>query len=87
MPEKKEQKIELVDRKLLNLTGIIEVVNFNEIKISLKTNLGTLIIIGEELHISQLDLDSSKLVVDGYIKELKYDQELKKGGFIKKLFK
>ncbi|WP_408955211.1 sporulation protein YabP [Natroniella sp. ANB-PHB2] len=82
-----DQKLELVDRRLLKLTGVVDVINFNETKILLETNLGSLVIIGEELHINQLDLDSSKLSVDGYIIELKYDQELNKGGVIKRLFK
>ncbi|MCK8817007.1 sporulation protein YabP [Natroniella sulfidigena] len=82
-----KQNLELYDRKLLNLTGVVEVINFDETKIVLETNLGSLVILGEELHINQLDLDSSKLSVDGYIRELKYDQELHKGGIIKRLFK
>ncbi|WP_018248256.1 sporulation protein YabP [Orenia marismortui] len=83
----KEQKLTLSDRKHLELVGVTEVINFSENEILLESNMGKLIIQGEDLHIKQLDLENSQLLVNGYITDLRYDQETKAEGFFKRLFK
>ena len=87
MSESKEQELKLVDRELLELVGVSEVVDFDENKVSLETNLGNLIITGSDLRMQHLDLDNQQLIVEGYIIELKYDKELQAKNFLKKLFK
>ncbi|TDX44390.1 sporulation protein YabP [Orenia marismortui] len=87
MSNTKEQKLILSDRKQLELVGVTEVINFSENEILLESNMGKLIIQGEDLHIKQLDLENSKLLVNGYITDLRYDQETKAEGFFKRLFK
>jgi sporulation protein YabP len=85
--EAEEQKLELVNREELELTGVQEVINYDEGEVNLEAKLGNLLIKGEELHIKQLDLEKAKLRVEGYITELKYDNQTKAGGFFKRLFK
>lgn len=82
-----EQELHLFNRKELELTGVTDVLNYNDQEINLETNLGSLVIIGEELHIQHLDLENFKLVVDGYITHLKYDQESKTKNLFQRLFK
>jgi len=81
-----KQSLNLINRELLELDGVIEVINFDQNEVSLKTNLGDLLVLGEELYIKHLDLEDSKLNVEGYISELKYDKK-REGGILKKLFK
>jgi sporulation protein YabP len=87
MEDNKEQKLTLSNREYLELTGVTEVINFTEDAILLESNLGNLIISGENLHVKHLDLENSQLVVTGYVTELKYNQEGKAENFIKRLFK
>ena len=85
--EAEEQKLEVINRENLKLLGVTEVINYNETEVNLETNLGSLTITGEDLHIKHLDLEELKLIVEGYVTELKYDQEPKVKGLFKRLFK
>ncbi|WP_051412175.1 sporulation protein YabP [Halonatronum saccharophilum] len=83
----KRHHLTLADRKKLELSGVIEVVSFSEEEVLLETNLGNMIILGEGLHVKKLDLEEKDFSLEGYVKEIKYDQDPKVGGFIKRLFK
>ena len=48
----------LFNREILTLTGVVDVPGFNEETVSIKTDLGSLVIKGEDLHISRLSLDT-----------------------------
>ncbi|GAB6099786.1 sporulation protein YabP [Halanaerocella petrolearia] len=85
--ENQQQELNLQNRQKLELTGVTDVINYDEEEINLETNLGSLLITGQELHIQHLDLDSNDLIVDGHIEELKYDQESKAKNFFQRLFK
>ena len=52
MEEERKSSLSLEDRKKLTLSGVLEVVNFDDEKISLNTILGNLAIKGEGLKIS-----------------------------------
>lgn len=67
--------LELIDREKLTVVGVTNVASFDEEEIFLETNLGILIIKGEGLHITNLNLENSNLTVDGYIKLLEYAEE------------
>lgn len=94
MENKKEAKIEknsglsLEDRKKLSLTGVIEVISFDDEKINLNTNLGALIIKGEGLKMNKLDVQNGDVIISGYITNLNYSgkkpKTIKKG-FLKKI--
>ena len=87
MPESKEQNLKLSNRELLELAGVVEVIDFDENKVKLETNLGNLIICGSDLRMQHLDLDNSELILKGYVNELKYDQSFNAESFFKRLFK
>lgn len=65
-------KILLYDRKALRVSGIVDVISFDDTEVSLKTLCGELIIEGEELHISVLETSRGEVEVDGYIQSLNY---------------
>lgn len=88
--EDKKSSLFLENRKKLSLSGIIEVISFNDEIIMLNTNLGTLNIKGEGLRMNKLDVQNGDILITGTInsciylnKELKADKE----SIIAKLFK
>ncbi|WP_066634318.1 sporulation protein YabP [Desulfolucanica intricata] len=67
-----QNRILLTDRKHLALEGVQHVGSFDEREICLDTNMGFLLLKGEDLHITQLNLDSGRLVVEGYISSMEF---------------
>ncbi len=83
-------QILLVERQRLTVDGVINVESFDDREIVLETEEGGLFIRGEDLHINELNLDNSNLVVAGYIKTLEYTKDSfgQKGkGVLAKLFR
>lgn len=84
---KKIQNILMENRERLNISGIIEVINFDEETICVNTELGLLTVKGEQLKVNRLNLDNTELLVEGKISCLLYSDNYSKTGFLKKLFK
>ena len=76
----------LQDRKTLEMTGVLDVGNFDETTITVYTSLGALKVSGGELHIQNLNLDTGALSVEGNIEALSYE-EMTKGGLWSRLFR
>lgn len=97
MEVKKEVKLDdrknslnLENRKKLTLSGVLEVLSFNDEKILLNTQLGSLIIKGNALKMNKLDVQNGDVVIVGNINSLTYSQSQQKKdteSIIKKLFK
>ena len=69
------------------VSGVEDVVRFDENCIVTTTSAGTLIITGEELHIGKLSLDGGEMQVDGRIDAVTYeDTEVRQGSFLSRLF-
>ncbi len=76
------QNLILENREKLSISGVIDVESFNDECVIVETELGGLIIRGEGLRISKLNLDSSELNIEGDIISCEYtDNESKSGGF------
>lgn len=67
-----EHSLNLSNRQRLELSGINNVIAFDEKEIVLATNLGYLTINGEELHINMLNLDEGKVAIQGTINNMAY---------------
>lgn len=67
-------KLTLQERKNLTLTGVTEVISFDENVVVLNTTLGTLEVQGEDLKLKTLSLDGGQVAVDGHIISLLYDE-------------
>ena len=81
-------KMTLVERKRLEITGVIEVESFDENTIVMSTSQGDLTVQGEDLHIETLSLDGGALKVDGTVESLTYeDQAEDRGGLWSRLFR
>ncbi|HEY5560563.1 MAG TPA: sporulation protein YabP [Clostridiaceae bacterium] len=65
--EDKKSNLTLESRKKLSLSGVLEVLSFNDNQIVLNTNLGELIIKGKELKINKLDVQNGDIIMVGII--------------------
>ena len=68
------------------VSGVNEVVNFDENQVTITTTMGTLVIRGSSLHVDQLSLDSGELRLTGRIDIVEYDDSVTSGGFLRRLF-
>lgn len=73
--------------QLLSVTGVKDVVSFNEQEVLLLTEGGELAISGEELHITKLNLDDGVVALEGEIISLDYDDPQVKGSLFKRMFR
>lgn len=67
-------KLTLDQRKNLTMTGVTEVVSFDENMVLLRTSLGTLEVQGQQLQLKTLSLDGGQVAVDGHISALYYEE-------------
>ncbi|SDC66706.1 MULTISPECIES: sporulation protein YabP [unclassified Candidatus Frackibacter] len=82
-----KHQIKLINRELIEITGVTEVLNYSEEEVNLETELGPLFITGEGFNIKQLNLDDGELVINGHIMNLDYSENAKGGSFLNNLFK
>lgn len=87
----KMQNIILENRSKLLVSGVLDVLNFDEQIITIDTELGILIIKGNNLHLNKFNLESTELSVEGDIISLVYNDKsnVKKNGesLLTKIFK
>lgn len=80
--------IHIDNRGLISVTGVKDVLSFNESDIMLVTEAGELSIEGNELHITKLNLDDGQVVVEGELIALEYSNAATvKGGIFSRMFK
>ena len=72
-------KLCLNERKELTMTGVTEVVSFEEHAVVLRTALGTLIVQGRELQLKTLSLEGGQVAVEGSISALIYEEPRSSG--------
>lgn len=70
--ENKKSNLMLENRNKLMLTGVVEVINFDDKTIALDTNLGTLTIRGQELKMQKLDVQNGDVAIIGRINSCIY---------------
>lgn len=71
--------LSLDERSRLTMTGVTEVISFEESSVVLHTALGTLIVQGTDLKLKTLSLDGGQVAVDGKISALVYEEPRLKG--------
>lgn len=67
-------KLVLDQRKNLTMTGVTEVVSFDDTAVILRTALGTLEVQGQQLQLKTLSLEGGQVIVDGHISALYYEE-------------
>ena len=84
------QNIILENRRKLSISGVLDVLSFDDQIVILETDLGMLTVKGEDLRINKLSLDSTEVIIDGNINSLTYSQKQdgkSSGGLLNKIFK
>lgn len=85
------QNLILENREKLSISGVLDVLSFDDQIVILETELGLLTVKGENLRINKLSLDTAEVIIDGEIYNLGYsEKELEKkssGGILNKIFK
>ena len=84
------QNLILENRGKLGISGVLDVLSFDDQVIMVETELGLLTIKGENLRITKLSIDTSEVIVEGNISYLAYSNkevEKNKGSIISKIFK
>ena len=72
-------KLQLNERKSLTMTGVTEVVSFDETAVVLQTSLGLLIVQGQQLSLKNLSLEGGQVMVEGTISALSYEEPRQSG--------
>lgn len=84
------QNLVLENRGKLSVSGVLDVLSFDDQIVIIETELGLLTVKGEDLRINKLSIDTSEVVVEGDIYNMGYsekDMDKKTGGFLGKIFK
>lgn len=81
----KEHFCELSERKSLKVSGVADVISFDEGCIVLSTVCGILSVDGEELRIVSLDVEKGNVEISGVVNGMIYPESIKKsGGFFRR---
>jgi sporulation protein YabP len=86
----KRQEIKMLNRKLLEISGVLNVESFDSEEFLLETECGFLMIKGMNLHIKNLSLEQGLVAIEGTVNDLSYKDahvQEKSKGFLGKLFK
>lgn len=67
-------KLTLNERNALSMTGVIDVISFDDSTVILRTSLGTLIIQGRDLQLKTLSPDGGQVAVAGTVSALIYEE-------------
>lgn len=85
--ESADHKLTLSQRNRLTMTGVSEVVSFDDTAVVLRTSLGTLIVQGNDLQLKTLSVEGGQMEVDGSISGLTYEEPKNEGGWLSRLFR
>ena len=84
---RRPRSVVLEERAELTVTGVDEVLSFDENEVTMRTSRGSLIVRGSELHVGKLAIDTGELGIDGTVSDLLYEEEQQRGeGFWARLF-
>ena len=85
-PTEKAYGLTVDRRERATVTGVTEVVRFDENEVVIHTHGGRLTLIGTGLHVASLQLEEGRLLVDGAIDGAVYDGGAvkRRGGFLRR---
>jgi len=87
---RRKHQLTLKARESLAVDGVVRVESFDENEVILETDLGGMIVRGDNLHIKELNLEAGTLHLDGTVHILQYTgetREQKSKGFMARLFR
>lgn len=84
--EQMPHRLTLAERNKLTVTGVTEVVSFEDTAVVLQTVMGTLVVQGDQLQLKTLSLDGGQVEVDGTVSSLAYEQIRQRGGLLSRFW-
>jgi sporulation protein YabP len=84
------QNLILENRGKLSVSGVNDVLSFDDQIVAVDTQLGLLTIKGENIRINKLSLDTAEVIIEGDISSLYYSQNKQEkvaGTLLSKIFK
>lgn len=84
------QNLILENREKLNITGVLDVLSFDDQMVIVETELGLLTVKGDNLRINKLSTDTEEVTVEGNIFNLAYSEKSnvgKENSLFSKIFK
>ena len=79
MEEQLPHKLNLNERSQLTMTGVTEVVSFDESAVVLRTAQGMLMVHGQGLQLKTLSVEGGQTAVEGSISALVYEEPRQEG--------
>ena len=79
-------RLTLDERRKLTVTGVSEVVSFDEDAIILQTSYGKLTVYGQNLQLKQLTPEGGNVAVEGQVGSLSYEDQAPAGSWFRRLF-
>lgn len=79
--------VKMVDRKSIVISGIKRIINFDDKQFSLESNMGEIIIKGNNLEMIKLDTIDGNVSIKGSIDSIIYSNVKSNESLITKLFK
>ncbi len=87
MDEQLPHKLTLSERSQLTMTGVTEVVRFDDTTVVLRTCLGSLIVQGQQLQLKTLALEGGQVEINGTVSALVYEQTRQGGSWLERLLR
>ena len=81
-----QHKLTLTQRSALTVTGVTELVSFEDNAVMLRTAMGDLLVQGQQLQLKELSLEGGQVAVDGNVSALIYEESRQGGGWLHRLF-
>ena len=69
------QNLILENREKLTITGVVDVLSFDDQIVIVETQLGLLTVKGEDLRINKLSIDSLEVIIEGQIYNMGYSND------------
>lgn len=79
-------RLTLDERQQLVVSGVTEVVSFDENAVVLITDMGTLMVGGSQLQLRNLSGKDGQVVVEGKVSTISYEEPRAAGGWLHRLF-
>lgn len=83
--EQMPHTLQMKERRQLTMSGVTEVVSFEENAVTLQTVMGTLLVQGQQLQLKNLSLEGGQVAVEGSISALLYEEPRVKGSWWQRL--
>lgn len=83
----KDNNITLFNRSKITLTGVTKVISISPTAISVEAYGSGLLIFGNDMLVTKLDVESGSIEATGLFDAIKYTTSKTKGGFLKRILK